>query len=272
MRFRRFGWAFALGVVVAMMLAAACSGGGTKSSSTPTQQVKAGLADLNSYKCDLKISGSGGPLADLQTLFPPPSGSPTPAPSSANQDVGFEATISYVKPDKSQMTIKIGNESFSQTTIGRAQWASLGGLTVGPNTISAQSASDLSLCNAFWDEGFAGATASSFLCGGANTKPYKINGRTTLKCTIDKAGFDQIKAALGGVLNDPDAGIRDLTRFTMDIWVTDGSGTGKVPGGLPVRFQADMAGKDASNKDFNMKIGMDVTSMNSSEVSVTAPK
>jgi hypothetical protein len=270
LRFSRLMPLVAAGALAALLLAA-CSKGSDKSKNPPpTQQVKAGLADLNSYKCSLKISGNGGPLTDLQSLFPAPSGTPGPTPATSAV-IGFEATISYVKPDKSQMTIKLGNETFSQTTIGRAQWASLGGLTVGPNTISAQSASDLSLCNAFWDEGFAGA-ANSFLCGGANTKVEKINGRNTLKCTIDKAGFDQIKAALGGVLNDPDAGIRDLSRFTMDIWVTDGSGTGKVPGGLPVRFQADMAGKDTLNKDFSLKVTMDVTSMNGSDVSVTAPK
>jgi hypothetical protein len=56
----------------------------------------------------------------------------------------------------------------------------------------------------------------------------------------------------------------------MELWVTDGSGS--VPGGLPVRFTADMAGKDLTNRDFAMKIAMDLTNINDKKVSVSAPK
>jgi hypothetical protein len=254
----------AAGLLLAItLLAAACSGGGSDKE-TRTQQVKAGLGNLASYKCTIKISGSGGPLSDLDALFSPPTGTATPERS--QQGLGFDATVIYVKPDKSQVTIRLGNDSFSQTTVGKQQWAMLGGLTVGPNSVGTQSPSDLSLCTAFWDDGFADA-ATSFQCTG---KTEKVNGLPTLKCSIDKAAFDQIKQALGGVLGDTESGIRDLSRFVMDIWVTDGSG--KIPGGLPVRFQADMAGKDTSNKDFALKINMDLSNINDSKLSVSAPK
>jgi hypothetical protein len=260
------GWtkvaALAAVALIALALAGCGKGGGN---SEKTQQVRAGLSDLTSYKCTLKIEGNGGPLADLENLFSPPSTSGTPVARAGSGTVGFEATVTYIKPDKSQMTVKAGNDSFSQTTIGKQQWATLGGLTVGPNSVGTQSANDLSLCNSFWDGGFADAT-NSFQC---TSKPEKVNGRDTLKCTIDKASFDQIRAALGGVLNDTESGIRDLTKFQLALWVTDGAGG--VPGGLPVRFQADMGGKDTSNKDFAMTINMNLTNLNDKKLAVTAP-
>jgi hypothetical protein len=256
----------------ALVLAGCSKGGDDKPKS---QQVRAGLSDLSSYKCNLKISGSGGPLTELESAFAvspaaTPAAGPSPTPARA-QEVGFEANVTYVKPDKSTVTLKLGNETFSQTTIGKQQWSTLGGITVGPNNVPSQpTASDLSVCSAFWDDGFADA-AKSFQCGGGDDgKVEKVNGRDTLRCTIDKATFDQIKAALGGILSDPDSGIRDLSRFSMDIWVTDGGGN--APGGLPVRFTADMAGKDLSNRDFAMKIAMDLSSINDKKVAVSPPK
>jgi hypothetical protein len=251
--------------LAAALLLSACSKG-SDGSTTKSQQVRSGLANLSSYKCSMKISGDGGPLSDLDSLFAPPNASGTPVATRTQENIGFDATVVYVKPDKSVVSVQLGNDIFSQTTIGRQQWVTLGGLSTGPNTVSQQSPSDLSLCSAFWDDGFAGA-ASSFTCTG---RPEKVNGISTLKCSITKESFEQMRQALGGVLSASESGIKDLSRFTMDIWVADGSG--KVPGGLPVRFQADMAGTDDSNKSFSLKISMDVSNINDSKLTVAAPK
>jgi hypothetical protein len=132
---------------------------------------------------------------------------------------------------------------------------------VGPQT-----AGDLSLCAAFWDEGFA-ESGNAFQCSGDRES---LNGQQTRKCSIDRQTFDQIKQFLGGVLSDPDSQIRELTRFQMEMWVT--AGTNSIPEGLPVRFRTDMAGKDASGRDFSMKVDLDVTNINDSGLSVSAPR
>jgi hypothetical protein len=258
--------AFGIAAVVAL---AACSGGGDSSNGSKTQQVKAGLSDLNSYRCSLTIQGSGSALAELAAALSPqaPATPPAPGPTpAAAQPLGFEATVVYVKPDRAQLSIKIGDQTYGQTTIGKQQWSSLGSLTVGPNAVPTQTPNDLSLCAAFWDGGFADS-AADFQCSG---KPQNINGQESLKCAIDSATFDQIKQALGGIVSDAESGIRDLARFQMELWVTDGSGN--VPGGLPVRFQADMAGKDSANKDFAMKINMEVTRINDKNLKVEPPR
>ncbi len=273
--FRGLVLAFAGGLVV---LAVACGGddeakgasGSGKATPAPTGRpgtqtngaapVRAGLADLTSYKCTLRIEGNGGPLADLESLL-----SPTGATPGA-QAVSFEGNVTFVKPDKAQVSIKLGGETFGQTTIGRQQWSTLGGLTVGPNAVGPQTPSDLSVCASFWDDGFA-ESASSFQCTGSRES---VNGQQTRKCSIDKNTFDQVRQLVGGVLGDPDSGIKDLTRFQMELWVTEG--TNSVPAGLPARFRADMAGKDMSNRDFAIKIDLDVTNINDSGLSVAAPK
>jgi hypothetical protein len=263
---RLLAFAFGIAAVVAL---AACSGGGGGTNASKTQQVRAGLSDLTSYRCALTIQGSGSALADLEAALSPQAPGTPPAvgpTATAAQTVGFEATVVYVKPDKAQLSIKIGDQAYGQTTIGKQQWSSLGSLTVGPNAVPAQTPSDLSLCAAFWDGGFADS-AADFQCSG---KPQNVNGQESLKCAIDSATFDQIKQALGGIVSDAESGIRELSRFQMELWVTDGSGN--VPGGLPVRFQADMAGKDSANKDFAMKINMDLTRINDKGLKVEPPK
>jgi hypothetical protein len=233
------------------------SGGGEGN----TTEVRAGLADLTSYKCTIRIAGSGGPLSDLSALITPASGTPA-----AGEEAAFEASVTYVKPDKSQMTLKLGDETLVQTTIGQQQWSAIGGFTVGPNAVGAQTATDLSLCASFWDEGFASA-GNSFQCSGDRES---VNGQQTRKCNIDASTFSQIRQLLGGVLNDPENGISDVTRFQMELWVTVGSA--RVPSGLPMRFRADMAGRDTANRDFFLKIDLDITNVNDSGLKVEAPR
>jgi hypothetical protein len=55
--------------------------------------VRAGLSDLTSYKCSLRIEGNGGPLADLESLLS------QGVASGGAQAVSFESTVTYVKPD-----------------------------------------------------------------------------------------------------------------------------------------------------------------------------
>ena len=260
-----------------VILAAACGGSklpdtatsATKSAATPgrsgtaaagTTQVRSGLGDLSSYKCTLKIVGQGGPLSELEALYS------SSTNSSGGQTVSFDASVTYVRPDKAQLTLKLGSETFGQTTIGRQQWSTLGSLTVGPNAVGALSPAELSLCASFWDDGFASG-ASAFQCSGNRES---VNGLQTRKCSIDRGTFDQVRQFLGGVLSDSESGIKDLSRFEMELWVSEGSNS--IAGGLPVRLRADMAGKDASSRDFSMKIEMDVTNINDSSLKVTAPR
>jgi hypothetical protein len=232
-----------------------------RSTTTPgsgTTQVRAGLGDLNAYKCSLKLEGQGGPLTELQQLYS--------SGGSATGPIVFEASVTYVRPDKSQLSLKLGEETFTQTTIARQQWTTIGTLTLGPNAVAQMSPTELSMCASFWDEGFASG-ASAFQCTGGRES---LNGVQTRKCGIDHATFDQVRQFLGGVLSDPESGITDLTTFAMDLWVTEG--TSSLPGGLPVRVRAEMAGKDGANRDFSMKIEMDVTNINDGGLNVTAPR
>ena len=212
------------------------------------------LADLNSYKVNLKIEGTGGPLSDVASAFGSLPGSTGPA----SQNLVMEVTGAYVKPDKSQQSLKLGNFTIDFTTIGRQQWTTVLGIKTGPDTAS-RSTEDYSFAASIWDDGLLDSF-SAFSCSGNET----INGIQTKKCGVDSKTLSALVDAFGGLTGDPSSGIKSISSGSMQAWLAQN-------GNYPVRISFDLKGQGSDNKDFSLKMNMDVTDVNSSIV-IEPPK
>ncbi len=213
------------------------------------------LADLTSYKFNLKIEGFGGPLEDVAATFAAlQPGSPTP-----NQTLTMEVTGAFVKPDRGQQTLKLGSFTVEFTTIGRQQWAKVFGIQTGPDSAS-RSTEDYSFAASLWDEGLIDAFGS-FGCSGTET----VNSVQTKKCGVDEKSLGSLIGAFGGLVGDPSSGIKEITRGTMQAWLAQ-------QGNFPVRIRFDISGKGANGKDFQIKMDLDVTDVNSSAIKIDPPR
>ena len=220
---------------------------------TPPPSTFGRLSDLSSYKFTLKIEGSGGPLSELQAFFGAPLSAGTPA---ANQTVTFEVSGTYVKPDRGQQTFKIAGLTVTQTTIGRQQWTSVAGIQSGPDSVLG-SLDDYSLAASLWEENFLD-DPPDFNCTGRES----VDGVPSRKCGIDAQTFDAIGGFIRPFLDSSE--VSSLSKFSFEIWLAE-------TGNYPVRIRLEMTGKDASAKDFNVRLDMDVTNVNSSSNRVDQP-
>jgi hypothetical protein len=167
----------------------------------------------------------------------------------------MEFSGAYVKPDKGEQRISFAGLVFSQTTIGRQQWVSFGGLTQGPTTLaSAPSVSDLSFAADLWDE----SPFVEFNCTGNRET---VNGVSARKCSIDRATFDRLQQLGGGAFVDDE--IKEVTSLSFDLWTSDTR--------HPIRMRMDIAGIDLSNANFRFKIDMDITDINSN-ITINPPR
>jgi len=227
----------------------------TPSGGTAATGTAGKLADLTSYKFNLKIEGFGGPLEDVAASFAAlQPGSPT-----ANQTLTMEVTGAFIKPDRGQQTLKLGSFTVEFTTIGRQQWAKVFGIQTGPDTAS-RSTEDYSFAASLWDEGLIDAFGS-FGCSGTET----VNSVQTKKCGVDEKSLGSLIGAFGGLVGDPTSGIKEITRGTMQAWLAQ-------QGNFPVRIRFDISGKGANGKDFQIKMDLDVTDVNSSAIKIDPPR
>jgi hypothetical protein len=209
------------------------------------------LSDLNSYRYTLKMEGMGGPLTQLTDVVP----GATPGSNTV-----LDISGTYIKPDKAVLSIQAGSFAITQTMIGNQQWVAIGSLVQGPSPLTGQTAGDLSFAALFWDESFVPA-AGDFSCSGSRET---VNGISTRKCEIDRATFDRLRNLAGGnSFASVEAGIKDVSSMSFEAWMADA--------GYPVRLRVDMAGKDTSDRDFRLKVDMDITDINSSSLTVTPP-
>jgi len=213
------------------------------------------LADLNSYKFNMKIEGSGGPLSDVASTFGAFQGS---APS-ATQNLVMEVAGSYVKPDRGQQTLKLGNFTVDFTTIGKQQWTNVFGIQSGPDSAS-RSTEDYSFAATSWDEGLVDSF-SAFGCSGSET----VNGVQTKKCGLDASQLSSLIDALGGLTGDPTSGIKSIASGNMQAWLAQ-------QGNYPVRISFDLKGKGSDTKDFALKFNLDITDINSTAIKIDPPK
>ena len=230
----------------------------TSPSSNNSANVKtSGLSDLSSYRYTLKIegTGAGGPLADIRDGLGSVPGQTTPK---ANEAVTFNVDGAFVKPDKAQWKNKVGSFEVAQTVIGKQEWVTFGGQTQGPQPASSLDPSDLSLAAAMWDQSnLAGDVAGKMTCGGKET----VNGVSTTKCSLDRTALASLPKDLEGFFEDVE--VKDLTAFNMNLWLADQ--------GYPVKLDVDMAGKDSSQRDYKLKMQMDLTDINKS-IDIAPPK
>jgi hypothetical protein len=275
------GLLLAAGAIV--VLAAACGGSDDKtndsplnsndnsssssspSSTTPgttggnSSSVKTtGLSDLESYRYSLRMegTGTGGPLADIRDGLSSVPGGSTPR---ANEPVTFNVDGAYVKPDKATWQIKVGSFEVAQTVIGRQEWVTFGGQTMGPQPASSLDPADLSLAAAMWDQSNLPDDVSGKMSCASGKE--NVNGVSTRKCDLDKAALSSMQRELEGFFED--VSLKDLNAFNMSLWLADQ--------GYPVKMSVDMAGKDASSRDYALKVQMDLTDINKS-IDIKEPK
>jgi hypothetical protein len=227
----------------------------TTGSGAGTQGSGGKLADLDSYRYSLKIEGTGGPLSDVAATF----GALQAGSAASTQGLVMEVTGAYIKPDKSQQSLKLGNFTVDFTTIGKQQWTTAFGIKSGPDTAT-RSTEDYSFAASIWDEGLLDSF-SAFSCSGSET----INGVQTKKCGVDANALSALIDAFGGLTGDPSSGIKSITSGSMQAWLAQ-------QGNYPVRISVDLKGKGSDNKDFSLKMSLDVTDINSNAIKIDPPK
>lgn len=235
-------------------VATAATGGSASPSNraTPGATVtNQGLANLNSYKYTLKMSGTGGPVGDIT------SGLSDLAGGTPSANVVMEISGAYIKPDKAQTSIKIAGFETSTVVIGNQQWATFAGQTIGPQPATAADLADANFLEGFWEGEELTQNIKDFNCSGKEN----VNGVSATKCTADKAVIDRMTQADPSLLANLDA--TSLSRAQIDIWIADA--------GYPVRMRMDIAGKDTANKDFPFKVEMDLTDINGN-FQITPPR
>ena len=227
----------------------------TTRSGAGTQGSGGKLADLDSYRYSLKIEGTGGPLSDVAATF----GALQTGSAASTQGLVMEVTGAYIKPDKSQQSLKLGNFTVDFTTIGKQQWTTAFGIKSGPDTAT-RSTEDYSFAASIWDDGLLDSF-SAFSCSGSET----INGVQTKKCGVDANALSTLIDAFGGLTGDPSSGIKSIASGSMQAWLAQ-------QGNYPVRISVDLKGKGSDSKDFSLKMSLDVTDINSSAIKIDPPK
>jgi hypothetical protein len=163
----------------------------------------------------------------------------------------FEVKGAYVKPDRGEVTMTVAGTSVVQTTIGRQQWVNAAGTLRGPTNLTSPTASDYSFIASFWDAD-AALSLRDFSCGSSREN---VNGVSTRKCSADRATIDRLNRE-GKLFSAGPLDVRQFASATAEIWVND---DGKV-----IRFRADLAGTDSSNRNVVFKMAVDITNINAS--------
>jgi hypothetical protein len=229
------------------------SSGNSSSGNVKTAQ----LSSLESYRYTLKMegTGTGGPLADIRdSLASVPGGTP----ARANDAVTFNVDGAFVKPDKAQWKIKVGSFEVAQTVIGKQEWVTFGGQTQGPQPATSLDPNDLSLAAAMWDQSNLPDDVSGKMSCASGKET--VNGVSTRKCDLDKAALSSMQKDLEGFFQD--VSLKDLNAFNMSLWLADQ--------GYPVKMNVDIAGKDASSRDYALTMQMNLTDINKS-IDIKAP-
>ncbi len=259
-----------LGVALALL---ACGGdGGDKESSSPTATptaskttqtptatsrpsssptttsggagtLPATLPDLTSYRYSFRIEGTAGLIAELSRSSLPPGVNPNTG------TLVFEAKGAYLKPDRGEVTVTFGSANVTIVAIGRQQWTRVDGVLAAPRQLTSPGEDDYSYIADFWDTS-ASEALKDFSCSSSRET---VNGVSTRKCTADRATVERLnregKLFTTGVLD-----LKQYTAGTAELWVADGD---KV-----IRFRANLAGKDSSNRDVAFKMEVDISDIN----------
>jgi hypothetical protein len=224
----------------------------TSRSSSSSSTLSGRLPDLNSYKYAFKLEGTAGLIAEI---------SDSTLPSSINPNTGtatFEAKGSYIKPDKGEATLSFAGTSVTRVVIGRQQWTTIGGVTQGPAQISSTNDETYSFVASFWDSS-ATEALKDFTCGSGREN---VNGVSTRKCTAEKSTIQRLNQE-GKLFTTGQLDLKEFSNGSAEIWVAEGD---KV-----IRFRANIAGKDSSNRNVVFKMEVDISDINGS-FSINPPR
>jgi hypothetical protein len=197
------------------------------------------LNDLESYRFDLRVQGSGSLVGDL--------GIPDTSGSGSNT-AEFNVRGAWIKPDKAQLEINLSGLELKQTVIGNQQWTTIAGMTQGPEPAQGP-ASELALAPVFVEDSNLLENLNEMDCSGTET----VNNVSTIVCQADLEDYEALSGDVGGFLDE--SGIRDLDSFNLKVWVAR-------DGGYPVRMELDMEGTDTTGGDFTMAVRLNVTDVN----------
>jgi hypothetical protein len=161
----------------------------------------------------------------------------------------------FVAPDKAEAHMRISGvtDELSMTVIGDQQWMKWGDLTMGPTAFEG-TLSDMSLAEAMWG-GFS-EEAGDLTC--SSEKKETVNGVPSRYCGIDQASFAELTSLFGGTEE-----MGDIDELSLDMWLAE-------DGGWPVRMRAHVAGTDQSGQEFDARLEMDITDVNT-EIDIETP-
>jgi hypothetical protein len=221
---------------------------GAPTTTTPSSGAFTRLQDLNSYKYTLRLESTG--LPEIANAFAGVAGS--------GENILLEASGSYVKPDRSQQTWKLGTLTIGVVTIGRQQWLSLGGATYAAPTTAARDTSDYSLAATFWDESLIDSATNL----GCTSTIETVNGVRARRCSIDSPLLTEgILRALSGT---GASSLGQTTTSRINTWIAE-------QGGYLVRLALDVVGRRTTGQSFSLKIEINVTDVNT-PITINPPR
>jgi hypothetical protein len=208
------------------------------------------LGDLKSFHFDAAMkldSGSAGSA--------PTGGSGADDAATTALILGFlsdiQANGSFVAPDQTDMTFKVGGQNFGLVTIGKKSWVKFG------NTWQANDDADSTDLSSLTDlfssgTGITGSTGgTNDVLKGGKTSQETVNGVKTTHYSFDKNAIQGMNTDLGGT----DADFKSIDKASMDIWENSDN--------VPVKFSISIAGKDDQNKKIAFDFQMNIKDINS---------
>jgi hypothetical protein len=195
-------------------------------------------------------------LEGLESIFTESmSGLTGEEPGTVPATMELEVSGAFVAPDKAEAHMRISGvtDELSMTVIGDQQWMKWGDLTMGPTAFEG-TLSDMSLAEAMWG-GFS-EEAGDLTC--SSEKKETVNGVPSRYCGIDQASFAELTSLFGGTEE-----MGDIDELSLDMWLAE-------DGGWPVRMRAHVAGTDQSGQEFDARLEMDITDVNT-EIDIETP-
>ena len=160
----------------------------------------------------------------------------------------------YIKPDRSQISMKIAGEDLSVITIGDREWTKIGNLPWTESPTPPESST------AFAPSDLCDLTASELSLEGLDWTAETVNGIQTRYYHVDNASLSALAQLFGS-----EEDLQDLPEsFTMDVWLAE-------DGQWPVRMSIEASDKDEQGRDIYIAMSMELTDVNSPDVTIEPP-
>lgn len=160
----------------------------------------------------------------------------------------------YVRPDRSQVTMKVAGEDITVITIGDKEWTRKGTLPWAASAVTPGSSV------AFSPDDLCELTRALLLVEGLTGEPETVDSVKTRHYRADNAAL----SALANLFGDAAELVDPPQSFTTDIWLAE-------EGQWPLRLNLEAADKDNQGRDVRVAMAMELKDVNSSDIKIEPP-